>query len=155
MFEKLYDEIKKEFLSNTKKLVLKLQNAFDKVWEETLNELQKRKLTLEDEIKDLEKTKGKKEGNLNRLADEVIKNSEGIEKQEELLENFKGKIQDEVDKLGKLQNSVQEIVERESNVEKKEKALKEQEVEIKARLIQLEEKRKSAARILEKIGETP
>lgn len=153
MIEKLLETLKKENEDMIKKQVLRVNEKVDQFWEEFLGSLQKKKIVLEEENRDLIQLNNEKEEKISSTSNELIKISEGIDKGKKSLVIVERKYEEQIKKLSEVQQRVDQITDREKKVEEKEKDLREKEIEIKARMIQLEEKRKQAKKILAKIGE--
>lgn len=107
---------------------------------------------MEEEVKELGDKRNKVEREVNGLSSDLIKISEGIEREKITLVDLEERSELKAGELLGLQGQVGDITEREKNVTEREKELREKELEIKARVIQLEEKRIQAKRILDKIG---
>jgi len=152
MFETLLTNLKKENEQMIRKMTLGLNQKVDKFWDEFLQVLQEKKLGLEEEVKELGYKKNKVEREVNGLSSDLIKISEGIEREKITLVDLEERSELKAGELLGLQGQVGDITEREKNVTEREKELREKELEIKARVIQLEEKRIQAKRILDKIG---
>lgn len=152
MFEKYFDEHKKEYQQIIRGLLEKLEQKYETLWKELLEDLQTKKITMDNEIATLEKTLVEKREEELKLASEILDLKKGIKREKESLEAISAKKEAKVEEYLELEKKITAIVDREQEVQKKENELKEKEMEIKARQIDLEEKQRTYKRIIEKIN---
>lgn len=153
MFEEIYKKRVKEYSDSTKKLILNLQKDFDDLWTSLVQELEKRKLTLEDDIKGLEKDKGEKTKKITEFSDKLIKITETIEKENKNVEDLEAKKDKVVEILIEKQKRVEAITERENKVKEDEQKVKDEKMEVKAQHISLDEKQRRIKSIYDKLNE--
>ena len=151
MFKQFYDDWKKEMTETVRKMILKLEDQYDKFWSELMSDLQKKKLSTEEDIRTLGISKAEKEKEVNDFSEEVIELSKTIKREKETILNLENRKKILLNEVLDAKESVQGIAKREADVEKKEKELKDRDLEIKAKSIALDEKRKRIKRIMDKL----
>ena len=153
MLEKFFEEWKKEYEEVTQALIKKLAQKYEDLWKELMEDLQKRKLKVEGDLKEKEAELNKRNKESSALADEIIKLEEGVRKENRRLAEIDGKAEKMAVKYLEHEKKIERIVEREKAVGEKEKDQKEMDLTLKAREISIQEKMRTVKRAYDKLGQ--
>lgn len=152
MFNKFFEDWKEKYGDTTKALLYELEEKYKEFWAELMQDLQKKKLLLEEEIVILERKFTDNSKEAKELTTEVLTLREGVKKERTSLESLTGKQEEIAEKCMDYEKRVEKIAKREEDVSKREEEASEKDLELKAKIIDLQERERSVKRIYAKLN---
>ena len=147
----MFDNLNEQFKKDISNFVSKLEVRFEEFWQALIEELQTKKVALEDEVNSLNKTKEATKKEVEKLVAELTALKETKEKEKEDIEKLTEKEKTVLEKLGEHEKKIEEIVQRESLCDVRDKEQIEEQRRLKAKSINLEERERSVKKIMDRL----
>jgi len=151
MFEEILKKGKDKWESLAKDILNELRQSYENLWNELVEGLNKKKLELEQETKELEEKKENLNREINSLSGEVIKLTEGVKITQENLEKYEIRKNEILNNILVLEEREKKIEIKEKELLTKEKELQKEEEALRIEIVLFEERQRNLKKIYEKI----